>query len=156
MDILHTEKVMVFKGLWIPLHTFEEQNWKIKVLAVNTLVLPGMTEQIVGGYLDWSEEDEWAEQCMLVEFDPGFKQKYGCMVAPAIVDVAGRTTTRVRVLNPYADPVTIHGDVVMASMEETSVKKVLINEESSLDLIQLPASRTSCVGEGAAKQWSEE
>ena len=92
-----------------------------------------MTEQIVNGYLDWSEEDEGAEQCMLIESDTGFKQQYGCMVAPAVVDVVGRTTTRVRVFNPYAEPVTIHGDVVMAGMEETWVKRVLVNEESPLD-----------------------
>ena len=61
MDILNMEKVMVFKGLWIPLHTVGEEKGKIKVLAVNTLVLPGMTEQIVDGYLDQSEEDEGAE-----------------------------------------------------------------------------------------------
>ena len=133
MDILNTEKVMVFKGLQIPLHTVGEQKQKIKILAVNTLVLPEMTKQIVDGYLDQSKEDEWAEQCMLVESDPGFKQRYGCMVVPAIVDVAGRTTTRVRVFNPNAEPVMIHGDVVMASMEETSVKRVLMNEESPLD-----------------------
>ena len=81
MDILNTEKVMVFKRLQIPLHTVGEQKWKIKVLAVNTLVLPGMTQQIADGYLDQSEEDEWAEQCMLVKSDPGFKQRYGCIIA---------------------------------------------------------------------------
>ena len=99
MDILNAGKVMVFKRLWTPLHTVGEQKQKIKVLAVNTLVLPGMTEQIVDSYLDWSEEDEWAEWCMLVKSDPGFKQRYDFMVALAIVDVAGRTTTRVRVFN---------------------------------------------------------
>ena len=36
------------------------------------------------------------------------------------------------VFNPYAEPVTIHGDVVMAGMEETCMKKVLMNEESPL------------------------
>ena len=123
MDILNTEKVMVFKGLRIPLHTVGEQKQKIKVLAVNTLVLPGMTEQIVDGYLDWSEEDEGAEQCMLVESDPGLRQRYGCMVAPAVVDVAGKTTTRIRVFNPYGEPVTRHGDVVMAGMEETWMRE---------------------------------
>ena len=60
---------------------------------MNTLVLPRMTEQIVDVYLDQSEEDEGAEQCMLVKSDPGLKQRYGCMVAPAVVDVAGKTTT---------------------------------------------------------------
>ena len=60
MDILNTEKVMVFKGLWIPLHMVGEQKQKIKVLAVNTLVLPRMTEQIVDGYPDWSKEGEGA------------------------------------------------------------------------------------------------
>ena len=78
---------------------------------------------------------------MLVESDPGFKQRYGCMVAPAIVHVAGRTTTRVRVFNPHAEPVTIHGDVVMASMEETSVKRVLMNEESPLDRYNYQSTR---------------
>ena len=68
---------------------------------------------------------------MLVECDPGFKQRYDCMVTPAIMDVAGRTTTRIRVFNPFAEPVIIHGNVVMARMEETSVKRVQINEESS-------------------------
>ena len=102
----------------------------IKVLAVNTSVIPGMMEHIVDGYLDWSE---LAQQCTLVKSDPWFKQRYGCMVAPAIVDVAGQATTRVRVFNPYAEPVTVHGDVVMACMEETSVKGILINEESPLD-----------------------
>ena len=133
MDILNTEKVMVFHGGQIPLHTVGEQKQKIKVLAMNILVLLGITEQIVDGYLDQSEEDEWPEQCMLVESDPGFNQRYGCMLTPAIVDVAGRTTARVRVFNPYTEPVTIHGDVVMASMVEILVKRVLINEESPLD-----------------------
>ena len=123
MDILNTERVMVFKGLRIPLHTVGKQKWKIKVLVANTWVLPRMTEMIVNGYLDQSKEDEGAEQCMLIESDPGFKQRYGCMVAPAVVDVAGRTTTRVRVFNSYAESVTIHGDVVMAGMEETWVKR---------------------------------
>ena len=77
------------------------------------------------------------------------------MVAPAIVDVAGRTTTRVRVFNPYAEPVTIHGDVVMASMEETLVKRVVINEESPLDQYNYQSARW-VVLERAAKQWSKE
>ena len=33
-----------------------------------------MAEQIVDSYLDWSDEDKWAEQCMLVEKDPWFKE----------------------------------------------------------------------------------
>ena len=145
MDKLNTDKVMVFKGLWILLHTVGEQKWQIRVLAVNTLVIPGMMEQIIDGYLDWSEEDGWAEQCMLVDSYPGFKQRCGCLVAPAIVDVAGQTTTKVRVFNPHTKPVTIHGDVVMASIEETSVKRVLMNEESLLD--QYKYHSTSCAGE---------
>ena len=34
-----------------------EPKCKIKVFAVNTMVIPDMTEEIVDGYLDWSEED---------------------------------------------------------------------------------------------------
>ena len=133
MDILNSEKVMIFKGEWMPLCTVGELKQQTKVLAVNTIVIPGMAEWIIDGYLEWSEEDERAEQCMLVETDLQFEQRYGCMITPAIVDVVGKTTTTVRVFNPYAEPVTVPGDVVIASMGETSVKRVLINEESPLD-----------------------
>ena len=54
MDIMNTEKVMMFKWLQIPLHTVGEQKWQINVLAVNALMIPQMTEQIIDGYLDWS------------------------------------------------------------------------------------------------------
>ena len=55
------------------------------------------------------------------------------MVAPPIIDVAGQMSTIVRLFNPYAGPITIHGDAVMASMEEASVMRVYMNEESPLD-----------------------
>ena len=51
VDILNSEKVMIFKGEWIPLHTVGEPKCKIRVLAVNTMVIPGMTEKIFNGYL---------------------------------------------------------------------------------------------------------
>ena len=95
MDILNSEKVMIFKDEPIPLHIVGEPKCKIRVLAVNTMVTPGITKKIVDGYLDQSEEEELVEQCMLVKTDPLFKQRYGCLVAPAIVNVAGKATTRV-------------------------------------------------------------
>ena len=55
---------------------------------------------------------------MVVESDPGFKHRYGCTVAPAMVDVAGQTTTKVRVFTTYTEPVSIHVGVVMASMDD--------------------------------------
>ena len=104
MDILNSKKVMMFKDEWIPLRTLGEPNHKIKVLEVNTMVIPGMTEKIVSCYLDWSEEDEWAEQCMLVETDPQFKWRYGCLVALAKVDVAGKATTSTEVVVQSPEP----------------------------------------------------
>ena len=88
-------------------------------------------EQTTDDYLDWSEEDEWV--VMLVEPDSWFKQRYDCMMASAIVDVAGQTTTKVRVCSPYAVPAAIHGHAMMASMGQTSVKTILMNEESPFD-----------------------
>ena len=42
----------------------------------------------------------------------------------------GRPQPELRVFNPYAEPVTVPGDVVMANKGETSEKRVLIKEES--------------------------
>ena len=92
-----------------------------------------MKEWIVDGYLDRSEEHEWAEYWMLVETDPWFKQRNRCLVTPATVDVAVKTTTRFRVFNPYAELATVPGDVLMTSMGETELKRVFIIEESPLD-----------------------
>ena len=60
MDILNSKKMMTFKGEQIAFHTVGEPKCKIRVLAVNTMVIPGMKET-ADGYLDWSEEEEWAE-----------------------------------------------------------------------------------------------
>ena len=43
--------------------------------------------------------------------------------------------------NQYTEPVTGPGDVFMASMEEASVKRVLINEESPLDCYNYQSTR---------------
>ena len=43
--------------------------------------------------------------------------------------------------NPYAEQVTILGDTVMAHMDETSVKRVLVQEESPLDRINYQSTQ---------------
>ena len=93
MDILNSEK-MTFKVEHIPLHTVGGPKKQIKALAVNTVVILGMTEQINDGYLDWTEEEQQAEQCMLVETDAWFKQRHGCLITPANWDVAGKNIAR--------------------------------------------------------------
>ena len=81
-----------------------------------------MTECIADGYLEWSEEVKWAEQCMLVETDLWFKQMW-----------QGRPQPEIKFSIHFAEPVIAPGNLVMASMGETSVRIALINEESPLD-----------------------
>ena len=52
MDILHSEGVITFKGHRIPLQTIGRQKHPVQVQTRNAVLLHGMTECIIDGYID--------------------------------------------------------------------------------------------------------
>ena len=51
------------------------------------------------------------------------------MVCPTLVDVAGRCSTHVRVMNPFPDPRVIPGNVVLGTLEQVQQGRVIKDEE---------------------------
>ena len=127
-DIMYSEGVLRFRGKRIPIRTVNShQGGSLRVVSIDTEVIPGMTEKIVDGFLERLNTltKEGGEQCMLVEADPVFSEQYKVLLAPVIVDCAGK----VRVCNPFQDTVVIPRNVVMGSLEPVEVAGVLKEHE---------------------------
>ena len=131
-DIMYSKGVLRFRGKRISIRTVDSnQGASLKVVSIDTEVVPGMTEKIVDGFLErpTTQIREGDEQCMLVEADPGFSERYKVLLAPVIVDCAGKVSVAVRVCNPFQDVVVIPGNVVMGSLEPVEVAGVLKEHE---------------------------
>ena len=133
MDILHSEGVITFKGHRIPLQTIGRPKHPVQVWTTNAVWLHGMTEGIIDGYIDGPEEDMVVEESMLMETDMGFQERYGGILAPVIVNVVGKTTTQVRVLNPFDADVWVPADVLIRTLQQALVRNIILNEESPFD-----------------------
>ena len=131
-DIMYSKGVLRFKGKRIPIRTVDShQGSSLKVVSIDTEVVPGMTEKTVDGFLERpnTQAREGDEQCMLIEADPGFSEWYKVLLAPVIVDCTGKVSVVVRVCNPFQDMVVIPGNVVMGSLEPVEVAGVLKEHE---------------------------
>ena len=131
-DIMYSEGVLRFRGKRIPIRTVDShQGGSLKVASIDTEVVPGMTEKIVDGFLERpsTQAREGDEQCMLIEVDPGFSERYKVLLAPVIVDCAGKVSVAVRVCNLFQDMVVIPRNVVMGSLEPVEVAGVLTEHE---------------------------
>ena len=131
-DIMYSEGILRFRGKRIPIRTVDShQGGSLKVVSIDTEVVPGMTEKIVDGFLERpnTQAREGDEQCMLIEADPGFSERYKVLLAPVIVDCTGKVSVAVRVNNPFQDMVVIPGDMVLGSLEPVEVAGVLKGHE---------------------------
>ena len=68
---------------------------------------------------------------MIAETHASLQDEFKCVLAPTIVDVSGRASTYLRVLNLSPDTVTISPDVVIGTLEEAIVDKTILEEEST-------------------------
>ncbi len=106
-DIFNSETVVVFKGHRIPMHTVGEKKRLIQLVTVNTITIPGLSKKIIEGLLDRGSETPAAEECIIAETYASLQDEFKCVLAPTIVDVSGRASTYLRVLNHSPDTVTI-------------------------------------------------
>ena len=129
VDIMYSEGVLRFRGKRIPIRTVNShQGGSLKVVSINTEVVPGMTEKIVDGFLE-RPNTRVTSSAFSLRADPGFSEWYKVLLTPVIVDCAGKVSVVVRVCNPFQDTVVIPGNVVMGSLEPVEVAGVLKEHE---------------------------
>ena len=120
MDVLNSEKVIRFGEYRIPMWGIGRVKRAIRVVNLDIVEIPGMTEQIVEGFVHRDEEDKSAERCLLAESAGSFVDKYHCVVTPAVVDVAEKCATKIRIINPYQNAVRIPPGELLGTLETSS------------------------------------
>ncbi len=143
-DILNSEKVLLFRGECIPMVTVKNHSGaqrNIWVLAASDFDIPGMTECLIDGYLERDMEDPVAEKCLAMEPNPEFQEKYGLVVAPIIIDTAGKVTSKVCVFNPFRELQRVKADSLMVVAEPVIMRRVLVREENPFDRHNYAATR---------------
>ena len=128
-DIMYTENVLRFAGHKIPLRTVGSLGSTPKVVCLQDELTPGMSEKVVDAFLKRPQGEIESEDSMVVEPNMGFCKQYGCLVTPLLVDIWDKVTIRVRLLNPFPDPMRIPAEVVMGHLEPGMVKKVVREQE---------------------------
>ena len=61
---------------------------------------------------------------------PNLPEGYGCLLAPAVVDVANSTTIPVCIFNPHSNPVVIRQDSVVGQVETVKVQQTIAKHEN--------------------------
>ena len=107
MDILHSEGIIKFGEHTIPIHSIMTSSRAMRVSTVNSELIPGMTEKVINVFVHRPKGYVASEKNMLIECDPQFSEKYGCMVPYVMVNTKGKVAVPVRVFNLDCLPVMI-------------------------------------------------
>ena len=102
----------------------------LRIVSVDDEIIPAMSEKLVDGFIERPEADIPGEDSMLVETNVAFRDRFGCLLTPVVVNTAGQVSTCVRVFNPFPQPVLIPGEVVMGELEPVEVLRVLKEKEN--------------------------
>ena len=131
MDILNSKRVLLFNGQKIPLTCVGGPKKAIRLSTINNEIIPGMTERVIDVFVERPDEayDEAVERSLLLEADPDFQEKFGCMVTPVMVQTAKRVSTHARVFNPFSSPVMIEAEAVVGNLVPVDGAKVLKKAE---------------------------
>ena len=128
-DILLSEGRMVLRDTSVPLENIGIPCCARKVVAADNYVIPGMSETIIDVFVNGAR-DTFSAGDILVEASPTFAEDHALVLAPCLVDSANNATVKVRVLNPFNDPVSIRQDTVIGQADNiTEIVHSLCGEE---------------------------
>ena len=131
MDILNSKKIILFRGQEIPLLQVGLPKRAFRISTIDDEVIPGMTKKIENVFINRPDEayDTYIEDSMLVEANSDFVVTNRCLVTPIVVCATGRSTTKIRVFNPFAEPTLLRGDEALGELIPVDVERTLRNAE---------------------------
>ena len=92
--------------------------------------IQAMSEKLVDGFLQRPETDIHGESSMLVETSTAFRDRFGCLLTPVVVDTKGKVSTYIRILNPFPQSILIPGGVTMGELELVEMLRVVKEKEN--------------------------
>ena len=66
---------------------------------------------------------------MLMEGNTEFEETHGCVVTPVVVQVIGKVTTQIKIMNPTSTDVQIRGDAVLGTLCPVVVEHELLRNK---------------------------
>jgi len=130
-DILQSKSELHFRGMVIPLINVGKVHCIRKAYAADHFVIDGMCEAIIDVLVDRDEDaPSYEDSRVLIEAAPSFTEKHSVLVAPTLCDISKDVTARVRLINPYDEPVSIRQDTVVGIVQVVDRETELMSEEN--------------------------
>ena len=132
-DILLSQGVIKLRGHLIPCLQVGLENRIRKVHAADDFTIPGFTEAVIDVLVETFEGDEFKTTSteVLIEPTKEFTEKYPLIVAASLVDWRANPTTKIRIMNPFSQEVTIKQNTQIASAESCDGEpEVLVDTEN--------------------------
>ena len=131
MDILNSKKIILFRGQEIPLLQVGLPKRAFQISTIDDELIPGMTEKILNVFKNRPDEayDTYIEDSMLVEANSDFVVTNRCLVTPVVVCATWRSTTKIRVFNPFVEPTLLRGDKALGELIPVDVERTLRDAE---------------------------
>jgi hypothetical protein len=161
-DILASREVMVLRDVEIPIILINVQNRSRRVFAADDIDVFPMTEAVVDVIVESFRADKYLEKNdVLVEPSSVFADKYPLLMASCLVDISNSPVTKIRVMNPGNEPVTIKSrshvgqaetykdHVGTVSEKETEqdnnsqIRRIQIQDVVTVQPVNVPGNKTS-------------
>ena len=132
-DILYSENILRLGGKRIPLRMVNTPEHALRIVSVDDEIIPAMSEKLVDGFIERPDSDIPGEESMLVETNVAFRDRFGCLLTPVVVNTAGQVSTCVQVFKPFPQPVLIPGEVIMGELNQLKSYESLKRKKMSRD-----------------------
>lgn len=115
-DILLSKGVIRFQGHEIPCIQRGMQAG-ITLRCVERSEIPGNTEVIIPIFIQRAHEEDICDD-LLFEPSEDLMERTSLLMAPSIVNVRGKMTVPLRILNPFDETKVLHPDTVVGTVDE--------------------------------------
>jgi len=113
-DVVTSRGVLVIDGMEVPC-THVKSDRVRRVVAPRQLIVPANSEAIFDAKVEsFEEEDDMDIGELVIEPTPYFSDRHPLVMASSLVDVKKDMVAKVRIMNPFNNPATIHRNTVIA------------------------------------------
>jgi len=128
-DILLSKNVIVLGGHEIPCIKKRRSQRNRKVVVADDVVIPGLSETVVGVYVERDEDDDRdLASSYIVEPTDDFSMRYKLMMASTLVDVNRGPTCKIRIMNPFDEAVDLRQSAEIAVAEKIGEVVTVVTE----------------------------
>jgi hypothetical protein len=131
-NLMMAEEVMTLRNTTIPIQLFKRPRMIRRVRSADHYVVPEMCEAVIDVLVDNPGSTPY-DHMLHIEPTPEFLEGHSVAMANCITNAVDNATVKVRIINPFMEPVSIKQDTVVGTvraLHDTDVTTVLLTEDS--------------------------